>query len=63
MCAICNTCIHNTEDCGYIYATNMTEEEAFTEYCIGCCCGDGLICNKGSLSQTCSNWEDELILG
>lgn len=57
----CDTCIHNT-DCGYFDATDMTEEEAFIEYCIGCCCGDGILCNRGS-GSICNNWEDKLILG
>ena len=59
----CDTCAHN-RDCGYFdYNEGMTEEEAFIEYCIGCCCGDGFMCNRGSISQTCGNWEDQLILG
>ena len=56
----CEGCIHY-DYCGYFdfYTSGLTEEERFTEHCVGCCCGDGCECNKhNSDGHRCTNWED-----
>lgn len=59
----CEGCIHY-DHCGYrdFDTRNLTEEEAFLEHCVGCCCGDVYDCNKG---YGCENYEDgsEPLLG
>ena len=59
----CEGCFHY-DHCGYFnfYEHTKTEEENTIEHCYGCCCGDGLECNK---DYGCMNWEDgsEPILG
>ena len=61
----CDGCVHQN-GCGYFDCEdyNLTEEERFIEHCIGCCCGDGLECNKAQ-GDGCTNWEDssEPLLG
>ena len=61
----CDGCIHY-EGCGYFdfYEANLTEEERIIKHCFGCCCGDGLECNKHQ-GNGCWNWEDgsEPLLG
>jgi hypothetical protein len=54
----CESCIHH-DTCGYFDFdnSNLTEEEAFAEHCVGCCCGDGAECNRDS-GYGCTNWED-----
>ena len=54
----CDSCTHY-EGCGYFDRNNhnLTEEERFIEHCVGCCCGDGLECNRAQ-GNGCSNWED-----
>ena len=57
----CNGCAHQYS-CGYFDCNNydLTEEERFIEHCLGCCCGDGLECNKAE-GHGCWNWEDTLV--
>lgn len=57
----CFGCCHFREDCGY-YADNISisEEEAFIEHCVGCCCGDGAECNLG---EGCTNYEESPVMG
>lgn len=61
----CEGCVHY-DGCGYFdfYDASLTEEERIIEHCFGCCCGDGLECNKQQ-SNGCWNWEDgsEPLLG
>ena len=55
----CDSCIHY-EGCGYFDCNNhnLTEEERFIEHCVGCCCGDGLECNRAQ-GDGCANFEDK----
>ena len=56
----CEGCIHY-DFCGYfdLYDGKMIEEERFMEHCVGCCCGDGVECNKhNNDGHRCMNWED-----
>ncbi len=57
----CFGCCHFRENCGY-YADSIStsEEEAFVEHCVGCCCGDGTTCNLG---EGCTNYEESPVLG
>ena len=63
-----NGCIGCCHDgcCGYFSDENTYlledggEDKAFEEFCVGCCCGDGLECNR---DQGCSNYETEPIMG
>lgn len=52
----CRSCIHNN-CCGYcdFFDATKSEQERFEEHCVGCCCGDGVTCNRGN---GCENWED-----
>ena len=54
----CDGCYHN-HPCSYFEdedSTNKSEKEMIEEHCYGCCCGDGLECNKG---LGCENYETE----
>ncbi len=56
----CDTCIHGGF-CGYfdVYDNNLTSEENFIKYCVGCCCSDCGECNRWNETGIfCSNWED-----
>lgn len=57
----CEGCYHYNEGhCGYFdcYDIDKSEEELFTEHCVGCCCGDGYTCNKDN--GGCMNYEKEM---
>lgn len=60
----CEGCFHK-ESCGYLSDEGfgvMSEIELFEKHCVGCCCGDGAVCNKNS-GDSCSNYEIEPIMG
>ena len=52
----CRSCVHH-DCCGYcdFFDATKSEQERFEEHCVGCCCGDGMVCNRGN---GCENWED-----
>lgn len=57
----CFGCCHFRENCGYYTdCANASEEEAFIEHCVGCCCGDGAECNLG---EGCNNYEETPVMG
>ena len=61
----CKGCCHDG-CCGYFSDLNTysfneeNERKAFEEFCICCCCGDGVECNRG---EGCDNYEAEPIMG
>lgn len=62
----CEGCCHDG-CCGYFselndYDISIPEEEqkAFEEFCCGCCCGEGVECNRYG---GCDNYETEPIMG
>lgn len=57
----CAGCCHNT-NCGYFDdLLRLGDKKAFEENCVGCCCGDGTLCNKNN--GGCSNYEIKPIMG
>lgn len=57
----CSGCCHYSDSCGYFDDLGrLDEHEAFMENCVGCCCGDGAVCNKDC---GCSNYETKPIMG
>lgn len=57
----CAGCCHNT-NCEYFDdLLRFGDKKAFEENCVGCCCGDGTLCNKNN--GGCSNYEIKPIMG
>lgn len=62
----CEGCCHDGH-CGYFselndydISTPEEEQKAFEEFCVGCCCGEGVECNR---DFGCDNYEKEPIMG